>query len=83
MEFVSNRALTLELVDGAKGKSETDKQVNKKENGKRVNLAVTSAAISYHYCKGDHTLYKCETFMKLPVSQRRHEIQGTIMSELP
>lgn len=70
-EFLTNRCHTLELVEGKSSKQPNSKPTNLKKD-RKVSLA-TIVQPPCAYCQGQHLIYRCEEFTRLPVHSRQSE----------
>lgn len=73
LEFLTNRAHTLELVEGNKVKLDNAKSVGKKI-GKSVHVAALTPSLCV-YCENSHHISKCEKFQKLSVPKKWEEVK--------
>ncbi|XP_012214797.2 uncharacterized protein [Linepithema humile] len=73
LDFLTNRAHTLELVEGSKGKTD-----NAKSTGKKIGKSVYVAALAQSacvYCESSHHIAKCEKFQELSASKKWEEVK--------
>jgi len=68
--FLTNRAHTLELVEGTKNKLE----IASRKLNKRVNVVATSQ-LSCAYCERLHHIARCEKFQRLSISEKKEEVK--------
>lgn len=73
LDYLSNRCLTLQIMNQGKSTSEASKQPAQKME-KKVSLASTSEANCAH-CQGSHLVYKCESFNKLSTQEKWDEVK--------
>ncbi|XP_011858081.1 PREDICTED: uncharacterized protein LOC105555666 [Vollenhovia emeryi] len=68
-EFLLQRCLALESI--------TSKSDNTSQRSKRAVTNAVTANLCCEHCKGEHLLYHCESFKKLPVEKRFKIVKGS------
>lgn len=72
LKFVTDRCNTLRVLNQGKVKPATSKPTEKKKTEKKVILTTTTQECKF--CKGSHSIYKCEELQKLSPADRKKEI---------
>lgn len=71
LKFLTDHCNTLRVLNQAKAKPTNSKPTEKKKTNKKVILAVTAQECTY--CKGPHSIYKCEELQKLSPADRKRK----------
>ncbi|KYN22031.1 hypothetical protein ALC57_05586 [Trachymyrmex cornetzi] len=74
MEYLADRAHTLELVEGTKSKTEQVKSMMQKNSTKKVTMAAVPK-FKCVYCNDSHHISKCDRFKALSVSDKLAEVR--------
>lgn len=74
LEFLTNRAHTLELIEGSAKIKQDTKSIAIKKSSKKVNVAAIQQSQCV-YCDSLHHVSSCEQFQRLSVPEKREEIK--------
>ena len=75
LSFLSNRARTLELMNASRKTSNEDTSKNVQSRKQDKTIVATVVNHTCELCNNSHFIYKCDTFLALPVSSRIEEVK--------